>query len=266
MTVLVAIPYFRTPLLVERAVRSVLSQTHRDLVCLVIGDGDVPPLRIADDRLIVHSYPTNRGAYFAQDVAIWASPFEWYAPVASDDWLSPTHIEEHLALEADACCGALWAHGGHCADPTHEACEPLLVRKAFEVGMYRTERYREIGGHNPGERLGQDSLTLRVMRLVDPVAAKETPTYHRLWRRGSLCTSPDTRKGSPARNEMRQRNRRIVARCLDIVASPPARVSRELRAARIRRYREGLVPRALQAELAERVDGLRSRLGVAVAA
>lgn len=263
MTVLVAIPYFRTPEYIERAVRSVLAQTHRDLVCVVVGDGDAPPLPpIADDRLVVYTYPRNRGAYFAQDVAIWSSPFEWYAPVASDDWLDPRHIEEHLTLGEDAACGALWSHGGHCDDyPAHRTCPGLVTRKAYEVGMYRTDRYREIGAHNPAERIGQDSLTLAVMRLVAPVGAKETPTYHRLWREGSLCTSPETKNGSPARTAMRVRNRQIVARCRDIVASGPARHDRAVRAARVRRYREGLVPAALKAELAERVEGLRALLG-----
>jgi glycosyltransferase involved in cell wall biosynthesis len=66
VTVLVSIPYWRTPELVEKAVRSVLKQTHRDLVCVVVGDGDEPPLsKVRDSRLVVHSYSTNRGAYFA---------------------------------------------------------------------------------------------------------------------------------------------------------------------------------------------------------
>lgn len=270
MTVLVAIPYWGTPQYVERAVRSVLAQTHRDLVCVVIGDGEEPPLPpIADDRLIVYSYPANRGAYFAQDVAIWSSPFEWYAPVASDDWLDPDHIERLVAHRADMCTGAVWAHGEgelYCGPESngHAACRGRLVsRHPFEVGLYRTERYREIGAHNPGERIGQDSLTLRVMRMVAPVGATEIPTYNRLFRPGSLCTSPETRKGSPARTAMRQRNRAIVAHC-ELVARTAQR--RRVRAARIRAYRDSLAPASLRAELAERVEGLRTRLGQAVAA
>lgn len=264
MTVLVCIPYYRTPQYIERAVRSVLAQTHRDLVCVVIGDGDAPPLSgIRDDRLIVHSYPTNRGAYFAQDVAIWASPFEWYAIVASDDWVDPDHLERLLSHNADMACGALTYHNEHfCSgDPGHLRCSGVVVRKAYEVGIYRTERYRQIGAHNPTERIGQDSLTLKVMRLVAPVGATTVPTYHRLGREGSLCTAAETKNGSTARTEMRQRNRRIVARCEDIVHSGPAARDRGIRAARIRAYRESLVPSAIQAALDAEVDALRSKLG-----
>lgn len=269
MTVLVCIPYYRAGPWVERAVRSILAQTHRDLACVVIGDGEVPPLPpIADDRLVVYSYPVNRGVYFAQDVAVWSSPFEWYAIVAADDWVDPDHIARLVEHNADMACGALRYHNDHFCpgDPGHERCEGSIVRKAYEVGIYRTERYREIGAHNPGERLGQDSLTLKVMRLVAPVGATTEPTYNRLGRAGSLCTDPATDVRSAARIEMRRRNRAIVARCEMIADSPPVRRDPAAKAARIRRYRESLVPAALRAELDERVDGLRSRLGQAVAA
>jgi glycosyltransferase involved in cell wall biosynthesis len=243
VTVLVSIPYWRTPELVEKAVRSVLKQTHRDLVCVVVGDGDEPPLsKVRDSRLIVHSYSTNRGAYFAQDVAIWASPHEWYAPIASDDWVDPDHIERLLAYKADTACGALKYHNDHYPDG-------IVIRKLYEVGIYRTSRFHEIGAHNPAERIGQDSLTIKVMRIVAPVGASDYPTYHRFGRAGSLSTHPDTAKGSKQRTEMRQRNRIIVARCM-----------RLRKPERIRAYRDGLIPKALKDELAEQVNLLRAKL------
>jgi len=266
VTVLVSVTHYdRTRPYVERAVRSVLAQTHTDLVCVVIGDGDEPPLPIRDGRLIVHSYPTNRGAYFAQDVAIWASPYEWYAPVAADDWIDPDHIEKLLAQGGDRCSGGVRYHNDHwCADdPTHRTCQGTPVpagfahgdRKAYEVGIYRTSRYHEIGAHNPNERLGQDSLTLKVMRIVAPVAVSDAMTYNRLGRAGSLCTDPATSRDSPARQAMRLRNRQIVAQC-----------QRLRSAARIKAYRESLVPREVRDALAREVEGLRAKLEVAVAA
>jgi hypothetical protein len=221
----------------------VLAQTHRDLACVVVGDGDTPPLKgIRDSRLVVYSYPTNRGAYFAQDVAIWASPHEWYAPIASDDWVDPDHLERMIGL-GDVACGALYYHNDHHPDG-------IVIRKAYEVGMYRTERYTEIGAHNPAERIGQDSLTLKIMRLVAPVGATSHPTYHRFGRQGSLSTHPDTCKGAPARVQMRQRNHAIVAHCLRFRGN----------AARIKAYRQTLIPPALQEALDEQVVGLRAQL------
>jgi hypothetical protein len=244
VTVLVSIPTYGVGReLLEKSVRSVLAQTHRDLVCVVVGDGETPDLpRIPDSRLIVHSYSQNRGAYFAQDVAIWASPHEHYAVVASDDWVDPNHIESMLALGKDVACGALYYHNDHYPDG-------IVIRKAYEVGLYRTSRYHEIGAHNPNERIGQDSLTLKVMRLVAPVGATSQPTYHRFGRQGSLSTHPDTCKGAPARVQMRERNRAIVARCQQL-----------RRADRIKAYRQSLVPADVQAALDEQVELLRAKL------
>lgn len=258
MTVLVSVTHYGpTRPYVERAVRSVLAQTHRDLVCVVIGDGDEPPLDgIDDERLVVHSYPVNHGAYFAQDVAIWASPHEWYAPIAADDWIDQDHIERLLRFNADMACGALWYHNDR-------SKAGFVVRKAYEVGMYRTSRYTEIGAHNPAERLGQDSLTLRVMRIVAPVGATSHPTYHRFGRKDSLSNHPATRRNAPARRQMRMRNARISAHCDLIAKRTPDRAER---AAAIRAYREALVPRDVQAALDAEVDALRSRLRVSVAA
>lgn len=266
MTVLISITHYApTRPFVERAVRSVLAQTYSDLVCVVIGDGDEPPLSIRDDRLIVHSYPVNRGAYFAQDVAILASPFEWYAPVAADDWLDPDHIEKLLAYGRDTCSGGVRYHNDHyCADdPTHTRCSGTPVpagfahgdRKAYEVGIYRTQRYLDIGAHNPAERLGQDSLTLKVMRIVAPVYVSDHMTYNRLGREGSLCTDPLTSRDSPARIAMRRRNRDIAARCQQL-RTPD----------RIKAYRDSLIPREVRDALAVEVDGLRAKVGQAVAA
>lgn len=253
-TILVCIPYWRTPEYIERAVRSVLAQTYRDFVCVVVGDGERPPINWTHDKLVTFTYPTNRGAYFAQDVAIWASPFDWYAPVASDDWLDPDHLERLVAAQADQACGALWAHGDSerfCgpANDDHRACRGVLMEKAYEVGLYRVERYREIGAHNPAERIGQDTLTLHLMRLVAPVGASTVPTYNRRFRPGSLSTDPATDARSPARRAMRVRNRQILAEC-----------ARRRSPERIRAYRESLVSAALRNELAERSAELRDLL------
>ena len=242
MTVLVSVPYYGTRDYVEKCVTSILAQTHRDLVCVVVGDGEAPPLdHITDPRLVVYTYPENRGAYFAQAVALAASPHQWYAPVGSDDWLDPDHIERLASHGTDMATGAVWFHLGQ---------RPVkIMRKLYEVGMYRTERMRAVGGYNPAERLGQDSMLLKAMRMVAPMDATTVPTYHRFSRPGSLCTSPATKKGSPAREAMRRRNRDIVAH-----------IERMATAAEIREYRESIVPAETWDAVREHADRLRERL------
>jgi hypothetical protein len=87
------------------------------------------------------------------------------------------------------------------------------------------------------------------MRIVAPMDATTEPTYHRVQRAGSLCTDPATKKGSPAREEMRKRNRDIVAVC-----------ERLADAEKIRQYRWSLVPEEIGYELAEHNERLRRML------
>lgn len=242
MTVTVAIPYWGCPDLVERSVRSVLAQTVSDLVCVVVADGEDPPLAsVTDSRLVVYRLPENRGAYFAQQVALEATPHEWYAPVGADDWVDPEHLEQLQAVGGDAIAtGAVWFHKGRRVT-THTA--------TYEVGLFAVARLLALGGHNVGERIGQDTLLIRLLRLTGELGVTIQPTYHRVKRPGALTTAPETALGSPARNAMRRRNRTVFAECqrlADIEA--------------IALYRRALVPPMLAAEVAEHAGRLRELL------
>jgi hypothetical protein len=224
-------------------VRSILAQTVRDICVVVIGDGEEPPLSdIRDSRLEVYTLPENHGPYYAQQVALLASPFPRYSVVGADDWLEPDHLERLAAIDCDAVMtGAVWFHNLLGQVSVHEG--------NYEVGLFARDRLLDLGGHNPTERMGQDSLMIRLLRMTGPLEATTHPTYHRVKREGSLMTSPLTGKGTPARNDMRRRNRIILAEC-DRLEHPVA----------IKRYRESLVPpwvwddvRMHAAKLAERL-------------
>lgn len=241
MTVTVSVPFYGCAELVEKAVRTILAQTVKDLVCVVVGDGEEPPLHgITDSRLVVYNLPENHGAYFAQQLVLSSTPHEWYAPHAADDWSEPDHLERLQAYGTDVATGAVWYENGS----THK-----LLRKLYEVGLYRVARMLEIGGYNPAERIGQDTLTLRLMRLIAPMPATTFPTYHRVQRAGSLCTHPDTKKGAPLREQMKARNRAIFARCSQL-RDPAA----------IRAYRALQVPAEIAYTLNEHIHELRERL------
>lgn len=248
MTTLVCIPYFGCPDLIEKCVRSVLTQTERDIHVLVVGDGQTPPLHVSDSRLEVYVLPENRGPYFAQQVALLASPHRWYAPIGADDWVEPDHLARLFAVGGDAVItGAVWFHDRAGAVKIHEA--------GYEVGLFATSRLLALGGHNPAERMGQDTLMIRLLRLTGELRATHRPTYHRVKRAGSLMSSPLTGPGSALRNEMRARNREVYA------------TARRLpRISAIREYRESLVPEQIRDEVAFHADSLASRLGQAVAA
>lgn len=248
MTVLVAVPYFGVPDLINRCVRSILNQTERDIAVVVIGDGQKPPVTVRDGRLDVYNLPENRGPYFAQQVALTANPFGWYAPVGADDWIEPDHLERLRAVGGEAVItGAVWFHDRAGNVRVHEA--------GYEVGLFATSRLRGIGGHNPAERIGQDTLLIRLLRETGDLRATHHPTYHRVKRPGSLMTDAATGLGSPARNLMRARNRDVFRESV-----------RLRKPERIRAYRESLVPVAIRDEVAEHAARLSARLGMEVAA
>ena len=239
---LVAIPYYGAAEYVDKAVSSVLDQTHRDFVCLVVGDGETPPLSIHDDRLIVHSFPENRGAPFTQQAMLLGSPFQFYAPFGSDDWADPDHLEG-LVHAPNVCVGSVWWHD------TPEA-SPRRVGKVFEIGCWSTDDLRSIGGYGAQERMGQDSLMLHIMARTIGYATADKPTYHRVVRPGALGTSRETRRNSPARIALRRRNRDVARQC--------QAMGWEID--NIRRYREGLIPQPLRHELMDRAGEIRRLL------
>jgi len=196
--------------MLERAVKSVLAQTYKNLQVVVVADGpqDLDPLP-KDDRLVVFQLSENHGTYFAQQVSLMASPFAWYAPHGADDWCDPEHIEKLIAVGTSAVAsGAVWWHQGD---------KPVSVHRAnYEVGVFATERLRAFGGYNPAERMGQDSLTLKLIGITGGFMTTTEPTYHRVRRSGSLTTHPDTKIGSVGRNDMRRRNRAIWAEVMGL--------------------------------------------------
>lgn len=253
MTVLVAIPYGgpEHPESLCRAVESVLAQTYEDLVCLVVGDG-VPVPELPDDpRVVTYSTKTPRGCYFVRQVMLEASPYQWHAPVDSDDWVDETHLRvmfDHLGDTEAALPRQVrgWVEGRG---------PKVYGMGRYHVGLMGTARMRAFGGYGPHERVGQDTLMLRILALVGPVRSVSHPvTYNRVRREGSLTMDPETKHESPEREAVRGRNWTVF------------RQARRLRRAQaIRAYRASIVPEDVAADLRSEVARLRRRLGKAEA-
>lgn len=259
MTVTVAMPYYGCPDLVERAVRSVLAQTHRDLRLVVVGDGEEPPLAsVRDDRLVVYTLPENRGTYFALQLILEASPDQWHAPHGADDWSAPDHLEQLLAVGRSAVAsGTVWFHR---AGPDQD--RPTIdgpTKRGWHVGIFDADRLRALGGYDPSERLSQDTLVLALLDMTGGYVRHvgPQPTYHRWKWGGSLTGSPDTGISpvSAPRAAARARNAATREHCRQL-----------RRPERIRAYRDSLVPADLRAELDHHVAVLRESLREAVAA
>jgi glycosyltransferase involved in cell wall biosynthesis len=243
MTVLVSMPYYGCPEQLPRAVASVLDQTHDDLVLCIIADGDEPPpLHRRDQRIVTYRLPHNHGAYFAQAVALEANPHQWYAPHGADDWTQPDHLERLLAVGEDVVVtGCYWRH---------ENGRTKIVQRNLETGLFATRVLREIGGYNPAERVGQDSMLLNVLRHAGHTLHRtDVPTYHYVKRAGSLTKNADTGHGSAMRQATVARNRAIIRQVRN--AGTPAA---------IRRIRAAHVPPAVAEQVHRHAEKLRGLL------
>ncbi len=240
MTVLVAIPYFGVPgELIDKAVRHALAQTEPDVVVLVAGDGQTPPVSCRHSRLVVGTFPTNRGTPMTQQAMILGSPFEWYAPHGADDFVSRGHIASLLALRHVAAgSSVIWYHDG--------GPRPHLLRSSrtwIEFGLFSTKVLRSVGGYNAAEPCGQDSVLYQGILLhTDGVRLTREPTYHKVFRADSLTHDPRTRQGSPLRMAVKARNHDVLERCEALGWKRDA----------IRAYRDSLVPPDLRGELEDR--------------
>lgn len=207
----VAIPYWRTPDHIQQAVRSVLSQTWRDLQLVVMGDGEAPPLAgIRDDRLTVYTLPENRGRYFCDAVMLAASRARWYAPSDSDDWWEPNRLETLMLYQPGAVVGnQIW----HQMDGSIKL--PRYPQRAAPVGpdyhyrfnyqgVYERSRLLAAGGYHPGYRMGYDTFLCGLLHLLGPVSFCPARHYHRIARPDSLVRNPATNMRSESR--MRERS------------------------------------------------------------
>lgn len=104
----VIIPAYNREKLIERALRSVLSQTYTDLEAIVVDDGSqdntsrkVLAMCNQDSRISLIKHNTNLGAQSARNTGIRAAKGKWIAFLDSDDEWLPDSLERRLRMAAD---------------------------------------------------------------------------------------------------------------------------------------------------------------------
>lgn len=209
--VTVAIPFHGCPDMLRHCLRSVLAQTHNNLQVIVIADGTKPGPLPRDSRLTVYRLPDNRGAYYARAIALAATTTTHHAIVDADDWIHPDWLAAMLNIDTTGAVqqGARWIEqDGHepYAKPWKNAkAEPgsTFRHQTSHVGIYRTNRLRDLGGYSPAYRMSWDSLLVGLIRMTGPVNILPNPMYHRRRHPASLVQAPATKLGSPARLKVR---------------------------------------------------------------
>lgn len=117
-TVAVVMTTFNSERTLELAARSVLAQTHGDLILAIVDDcssdgtaGIALRLAESDPRVRLLKSEANSGTYVCKNLALTTIEADYYTFHDSDDWMHPERIARHVAaMQATgaACTTSLW--------------------------------------------------------------------------------------------------------------------------------------------------------------
>lgn len=213
----VIVPVYRVEEYLERCVKSILSQTYKNLEVILVDDGspDQCPA-ICDacaekDARVKVIHQENKGLSGARNAGIDAASGEYLAFVDSDDYVSPHFIEELYQLLQDTGCAIgqcrfSYVKGDRLVEEGDSAfCiyrgESLMEqlygpeKKAtcFVVAwnkLYRAELFKETGIRYPEGRIHEDeATTYRLFHEAKKLAFLDRALYGYYTENGGSITS-----------------------------------------------------------------------------
>lgn len=236
------IPYYRCKRYIRRAVLSLLAQTHRELMVVVVNDGDPDPpwsmLRdITDPRLVRYDLKSNRGPYFVTAAVLNACATPYLLIQDADDWSAPKRVERLLhALERDRSDFSVsaapqfietaqghrivevrWRYSTHEADAgnfvIHHRITSSFKYRAPHHGLFRKSSLHAIGGYYGGLRISYDTLVPNLILMIGRVSHVPENLYYRLLRPGSLTHGSMTGIGSAGAKRESEMQRCLYQAC-----------------------------------------------------
>lgn len=243
-TVVACIPYFRGSDYIGRSVTSLLHQTHRDILVIVVNDGDreTPPWpilsAITDPRLIRFDLRTSHGGpFYANSVVLQATHANYFLVQEQDDWSEPQRVAELLdSLRTHKAQIATSGHYFHAEDhtgwqssmglrwhnPVNTPCQvctdTLACKRCFvddrltdtmklrapHTSLFRTDILRSVGGYYCGFNLHYDTLIMNLVMTVGKLVHTPKPLYNRSMRPDSLTRRVATNQSRAEHAEMQQ--------------------------------------------------------------
>ena len=226
--VTVSIPQYKCSEHINRAVSSILAQTHKDLLVIVTNDGDKDfhwdeLSQIKDPRLVRFDLTSNQGRYFVDQVVLNSTPDKYLLIQDADDWSEKYRVEKLLEqIEEDSSNCAVSTVRMHATvdypppvsyvNWSTERSTPLdrrLINRLGHYGLFKTESLKEIGGYFGGFRIAYDRLIMNLLLMTGKVSFVEEPLYNYCRRSGSLTLDPNTDKFSDARREVNTKLEKI---------------------------------------------------------
>lgn len=213
----VIVPVYRVEEYLERCVKSILSQTYKNLEVILVDDGspDQCPA-ICDacaekDARVKVIHQENKGLSGARNAGIDAASGEYLAFVDSDDYVSPHFIEELYQLLQDTGCAIgqcrfSYVKGDGLVEKGDSAfCiyrgESLMEQlygpeekaTCFVVAwnkLYRAELFKETGIRYPEGRIHEDeATTYRLFHEAKKLAFLDRALYGYYTENGGSITS-----------------------------------------------------------------------------
>ena len=213
----VIVPVYRVQEYLERCVKSILSQTYKNLEVILVDDGspDQCPA-ICDacaekDARVKVIHQENKGLSGARNAGIDAASGEYLAFVDSDDYVSPHFIEELYQLLQDTGCAIgqcrfSYVKGDGLVEEGDSAfCiyrgESLMEQlygpeekaTCFVVAwnkLYRAELFKETGIRYPEGRIHEDeATTYRLFHEAKKLAFLDRALYGYYTENGGSITS-----------------------------------------------------------------------------
>ena len=213
----VIVPVYRVEEYLERCVKSILSQTYKNLEVILVDDGspDQCPA-ICDacaekDARVKVIHQENKGLSGARNAGIDAASGEYLAFVDSDDYVSPHFIEELYQLLQDTGCAIgqcrfSYVKGDGLVEESDSAfCiyrgESLMEQlygpeekaTCFVVAwnkLYRAELFKETGIRYPEGRIHEDeATTYRLFHEAKKLAFLDRALYGYYTENGGSITS-----------------------------------------------------------------------------
>jgi hypothetical protein len=154
----VGIPAYNRPESMERAVRSVLEQTHEDLEVIVSDDASTDPgvarvgerLAEEDPRVRYVRQPRNLGHDRNYQHVLELASGRHFMWLSDDDWLDPAYVERCLAaLEADPGLAIAWGTARYYRGHEHAIDERPMDLTAKRAGARVVAYFARVNVNGP---------------------------------------------------------------------------------------------------------------------
>jgi len=189
----------------ERAVRSILEQSWRNIELIIVDDcsSDATPEKLAalareDARIKLHRNALNVGPYVSKNIALGMATGRWITGHDADDWAHPRRIADHMASVTSGpevlhpasltYMVRMQANGSFANfDSVNDFSPDGITRIASISALFEADLLRNKLGYWDTVRVGADSEMIgRATRLLGA-------GFARLEQIGMIClSSPDT--------------------------------------------------------------------------